>query len=127
MDDRETVLSTNEAFYDAFGAGDMDAMGAIWSKDSPITCLHPGWDPLSGREAVLESWRGILESPARPRIECTSHEVHVYDDAAVVLCYESLGNGYLFATNVFVREGEGWKLTHHHAGGPVPPPQNETS
>lgn len=122
MDDRETVLSTNEAFYDAFAAGDMDAMGAIWSKDAPITCLHPGWDPLSGRDSVLESWRGILESGDRPRIECESPDVQLYGDAAVVLCYESLGDGYLLATNVFVRENGGWKLTHHHAGGPVPPP-----
>ena len=97
-------------------------MDAIWSRRAPVSCLHPGWNPISEREELLASWRGILDSPSRPRIECFEPQVRVYGDAAVVLCYEKLESGYLLATNIFVREEGGWKMTHHHAGGPVPPP-----
>ena len=123
LDNAETVISANEAFYDAFAAADMEAMEAIWAQDAPVTCLHPGWPKLDGREAVLKSWRGILENPGRPRIECIHPSVSLYGDTAVVLCYETIESGCLLATNVFVREGEAWRMTHHHAGGPVPKPE----
>ena len=38
----------------------MGAMEQVWARVAPVTCLHPGWTLLSGREAVLESWRTIL-------------------------------------------------------------------
>ncbi|TDI62449.1 MAG: DUF4440 domain-containing protein [Alphaproteobacteria bacterium] len=123
MDVTEDVLSANEAFYDAFVAGDMQAMSAVWAAQTPITCLHPGWAPVAGREAVLESWRGIVESPQRPIIECHQPSVGIHGEMAIVLCYESLGGGFLFATNIFVQEDGAWRMIHHHAGGPVAPPK----
>lgn len=122
MDDGETVLSANEVFYDAFAAGDMAAMNALWAKDAPVSCLHPGWGLLEDRGEIIESWRGIVESPNRPSIECLHPSVRLYGDGAMVLCYEKLATGYLLATNIFVKEGEAWRMSHHHAGGPVPPP-----
>jgi hypothetical protein len=38
-----------------------------------------------------------------------------------VLCHEHVEQTALAATNVFVREGGGWKMVHHQAG-PSPPP-----
>ena len=118
----EDALSANEAFYDAFGMGDVDAMFAIWAKEAPVTCLHPGWAPLHGRDAVLQSWRGIMESPERPVIQCEEATAKVHGDTAIVLCYENLRGGYLLATNIFVREDGLWRMVHHQAGGPVNPP-----
>jgi len=123
MADQETVLSANEAFYDAFAAADINAMMAIWAQEADITCLHPGWPRLEGREEVLNSWRGILENPNRPRIECVDATVSLYGDVAVVLCYEALENGFLLATNIFVLEDGAWRMVHHHAGGPVHGPE----
>ncbi|MFN3231742.1 MAG: nuclear transport factor 2 family protein [Alphaproteobacteria bacterium] len=123
LGDQETVLSANEAFYDAFAAADMNAMESIWAQEADISCLHPGWPRLTGRDEVLNSWRGILENPNRPRIECTDATVSIYGDVAVVLCYEQLDNGHLLATNIFVREEGAWRMAHHHAGGPVNPPE----
>lgn len=122
MHNYEDVLSANEAFYDAFGAGDMHAMENIWAKSGNVSCLHPGWHPLFNRDEILSSWQGILGNKDRPKIECLHPQVDIRGDTAVLLCYELLDSGYLLATNIFVREDEAWRMMHHHSGGPVPPP-----
>ena len=73
-----------------------------------------------GREAVVASWRTILEGGGAPdTIRCLRPVIQVLGDAAWVLCTEDLGAGSLVATNVFVREDGGWRLVHHQAG-PTP-------
>jgi len=120
------VLFANDAFYTAFATRDMAAMRRIWSAQSTVTCIHPGWAPLIGREAVMQSWEGILGAPQAPQIECLSPQASVAGNAAYVICYERLSSGILAATNVFVREPGGWRLVHHHAG-PTQAPQEETA
>lgn len=111
------ALAANEAFYRALGAADAEAMDAIWARRAPVTCLHPGWTLLSGREAVLGSWAGILANPNQPRIVGGGASVALLDDgAALVLCREVVSGAPLYATNVFVREDGGWRLVHHHSG-----------
>ena len=40
----------------------------------------------------------------------------LYGDTALVICEEELGGGTLIASNLFVRETEGWRIAHHQAG-----------
>jgi len=61
------VLEANAAFYAAFEQRDPEAMDALWAREAPVACLHPGWEPLFGREAVVGSWRRILLEAARRR------------------------------------------------------------
>ena len=128
MADTEAVLFANEAFYQAFADRDPEAMDALWSRAAPVCCIHPGWAPIFGRDEVMASWAAILGDAAAPDIGCSGARAHVLGGAAFVVCYESLGGGYLTATNVFVREGTVWQLVHHQAGPvPAPPPaQDET-
>ncbi|NQV81700.1 MAG: nuclear transport factor 2 family protein [Alphaproteobacteria bacterium] len=112
--DDAAVLAANEAFYRAFEAGDGDAMGALWSHRTTVACTHPGWTAIAGRASVLESWSGILEG-SRGRVACLEPVAHVLGDVAFVTCNEALGNNLLAATNVFVRETDGWHMVHHHA------------
>ena len=112
----EQVMAANEAFYAAFNQKDADAMEAIWSRREDITCIHPGWNLLKGRDEVLESWRGILENPNQARIVVGGASVMLLGDNALVLCRELVGGSPLAATNFFVREGGDWKLLHHHSG-----------
>jgi len=110
------VLEANSAFYRAFAERDLAAMDDLWARESPVACVHPGWDALRGREAVMESWSGILGGDA-PRIACIAASAHVLGPAAFVVCGERIPGGpVLVATNVFVRERRGWKLCHHQAG-----------
>jgi ketosteroid isomerase-like protein len=114
MNDKEAVLAANAAFYQAFEAGDPEAMAAVWSVGPLVACTHPGWTAIVGRDDVLESWARILEGSAG-RVSCFDPIPNVMGDAAFVTCGESVGSNLLAATNVFVREGGAWRLVHHHA------------
>jgi hypothetical protein len=113
---REAVLFANEAFYQAFAGRDIDAMDRLWARGGPVACIHPGWSPLVGRERVLASWRAILANPASPAIRCRRPRAFLHGDSAFVICYEEIEGAVLIATNLFVREGREWKMTHHQAG-----------
>ena len=116
MTDADAVLAANLEFYRAFTMRDRAAMEALWARNSPVSCLHPGWAALTDRDAVIASWDGILSNPQAPRIACYDERVMMYGDAALVLCEEELDGGTLAASNLFVREEGGWRIAHHHAG-----------
>ncbi len=124
MSDQEAVLAANEAFYRAFAARDLPAMAALWSQRAPVACIHPGWNPLTDREAVMASWAGILGGGSSPNIRCLGPVAFVTGDTAFVICYEVIEDGFLAATNIFVREAGGWTIVHHQAGQTLQgPPQ----
>ena len=117
MSDEEAVLAVNEAFYRAFANHDVAAMDALWSRETPVACIHPGWNALVGREAVMESWTAILTAPGSPQIRCEEPRAFVLGAGAYVICREVLAQQVLLvATNVFAREPAGWRMVHHHAG-----------
>jgi ketosteroid isomerase-like protein len=116
MSDADAVLFANEAFYRAFADRDFEQMESVWSRAAPVSCLHPGWGPLHGREAVMRSWAAILGSADSPAIRALAPQASVLGDVALVTCFEALGRAYAVATNIFVREGSLWKLVHHQAG-----------
>jgi ketosteroid isomerase-like protein len=116
MTEQDAVLAANLEFYRAFAARDLAAMDSLWARKAPVACLHPGWSALKDREAIIESWAGILSSPEAPRIACYDEQVFLYGNVALVLCEEELAGGTLAASNIFVREDGAWRLAHHHAG-----------
>lgn len=117
------VLAANAAFYAAFSAGDLRAMDALWASEHAVTCTHPGRAVIESREEVMHTWGLIFRSQQRLTAAPEGPSVCLSGGMAVVTCYERLRNprgealGILAATNVFVREGDAWKLVHHHASG----------
>jgi ketosteroid isomerase-like protein len=111
----DEVLAANREFYRAFAARDLPAMEKLWAARAAVACIHPGWDALSGRAAVLQSWRDILGNPAAPRIRCRNETAISHGEIGLVLCHEVLPDGMLVATNLFVREDDAWKMIHHQA------------
>lgn len=116
MTDSDAVLAANREFYRAFATRDLAAMDAIWARRAPVACIHPGWPVLADRDAVMQSWRGILANPDAPRIACRGEYVLHYGETALVLCEEILSGGTLVASNLFVREDGAWRIAHHQAG-----------
>jgi ketosteroid isomerase-like protein len=113
-EESRAALTANDEFYTAFGTGDAEAMDACWSKTEPVLCTHPGWQPIHGREEVIESWQRILEN-GPPSVRWSDGRVAIIRGVAFVSCIEWLIDGTLVATNVFVWEEGAWKLVHHHA------------
>ncbi len=128
MSVRDEVLAINERFYEAFRTRDADEMDAVLAEEAPVAVVHPGWRALSGRDEVMASWRAIFRNPRAPEVRCEHPLVFLMGDAAMVICTEALDNGQLVATNLYVREGQGWRMTHHHAGpgtGVQPDPDDQ--
>jgi hypothetical protein len=125
MSVRDAVLFANEAFYRAFADRDMRAMDQAWSARLDVFCLHPGWQPLFGRAAVMESWSAILGNPQSPKIAPCDAKVQLHGEVAVVVCYEEIDGQYLVATNVFVHEGQIWKMVLHQGGATAGAPSQE--
>jgi len=110
------VLDANSSFYRAFARRDLPTMERLWATESPVACIHPGWDVLRGRDAVMASWRSLLGGEPLP-ITCEAASAHVAGDFAWVVCRERIANGpAMAAVNVFVREGGAWRLCLHQAG-----------
>jgi ketosteroid isomerase-like protein len=116
MTDADAVLAANLEFYRAFTMRDIAAMDALWARNPPVACLHPGWTALTDRQTVMSSWASILSNPGAPRVACYDERVLLFGDTALVLCEEELDGGTLAASNFFVREDGVWRLAHHHAG-----------
>jgi hypothetical protein len=125
--DEQEVLFANEAFYSAFGDRDIAAMDALWARDNPVACVHPGWGALVGRASVIESWGGLLANPRSPTPACRAPRPFVCGDAAFVICFEEIEGNFLLATNIFVREKGAWRLVHHQSGPTADRPAPDAS
>ena len=117
--EEESVLGANDAFYQAFSNKDTDGMLDLWSANYDVAVIHPGWPPLLGHEAVINSWKRIMEGGMSPAISCHDARANILGDTAVVICTEMLSDTELVATNIFVREDSDWKMIHHQSG-PLP-------
>ena len=125
MSDDDAILAANAAYYRAFSTGDFAAMSSIWAEDG-ISCVHPGWMPLVGHAAVIESYRNILTSPNRVRIVHRDDTAIVSGDEGRVVCIEIVEDSALLAaTNCWRRVGGAWRMVHHQAS-PIAMPDEES-
>ena len=117
------VRAANLAFYEAFEALDLAAMERLWAQDASATCLHPGWPLCAGWDEVRASWATIFANTASMRFEIADERIDVGERMAWVVCVERIRStgpagdamvGAVIATNVFRRDGDDWKLVHHH-------------
>ncbi len=126
MNDEQSVLEVNAAFYVAFEALDAPAMAAIWSNTPGDVCIHPGWDILIGERQVQESWAMIFANTSYLRFEATDVRVMLADDMATVSCIENIFSvieghtvhSRVACTNVYRRSlepGGTWLMVVHHA------------
>ena len=121
MGTEQRILFANESFYQAFSAGNFEAMEGLWSTGQPLVCIHPGHQPLVIRDEIMTSWKAILELGATQGISCFEPRVSLYGSVALVVCYEILGENQLIATNGFVEEEGIWTMIHHQAGPSLGP------
>jgi ketosteroid isomerase-like protein len=123
MTDEDAVLAANAAFYKAFLTRDLAAMELLWADDG-VSCIHPGWTALIGRESVLASWRNILGNAEQSPIHFGAAEALVAGDEGRVVCVELIDATVFAATNLFHRINGVWRMVHHHAS-PIAQPESE--
>ncbi|MFN8108876.1 MAG: nuclear transport factor 2 family protein [Thermoleophilia bacterium] len=119
----EQVEAANRAFYDAFQNGDIGAMEACWRDGPGVSCVHPGGPIISGWPLVRASWEAILESEPEFVMDIEVVDVTVEDPVAWVTCLERMSRlghagragAQVVATNMFVLDATGWRLSVHHA------------
>jgi ketosteroid isomerase-like protein len=124
----EAVLAVNDSFYRALSMADFSAMQRVWLTSDEAVCVHPGWPPLHGWEAIRESWQRIFENQGPLHIWATDAATRLYGFTAEVACIENIDTAQVAgtgitqsrATNIFRRVEGAWKMLEHHAA-PMPP------
>jgi ketosteroid isomerase-like protein len=116
------IKRANERFYRAFESLDIGQMAAVWVHAERAKCVHPGWDLLTGWEAIRQSWEAIFTNTDYMRFVITDVAVHLYGRVAWVTCVENLSDTpdalqmvRILTTNVYEQRGEDWYIVHHHA------------
>lgn len=123
MNDNEAILAANAAYYLAFAACDVVKMSQIWADDD-ISCIHPGWPILVGREAVVASYRNILNHPNQDKVQHRNDTALISGEHGRVFCIEFVGGMALAITNWFQKIDGKWRMIHHQAS-PINPTQEE--
>ena len=63
----DVVLTANTAFYNAFEAGDLDLMAAVWLPEPDPVCIHPGNAAISGYAEMMRSEERRVGKECRSR------------------------------------------------------------
>jgi ketosteroid isomerase-like protein len=120
------------AFYQAFEAGDVDAMMAAWAEDEEIVCVHPGGARLVGYAAVRAGWEQLFANGTRLVFRLEQVVVIETVGLAMQSAVENVTtsadrsqSGTALCTNVFLRTPSGWRMVMHHASPAPAPAANE--
>lgn len=119
----EAVILVNDRFYQALSLADFNAMQRLWLDSADAICVHPGWTPLYGWEAIRESWRSIFAHQGPLHVWASDVSVRLFGQTAELRCLENIDSGQVagagiiqtHATNVFRRVHDDWKMLEHHA------------
>ena len=124
---RAELLGANNSFYESLEKFDITAMKALWYRGEGVRCIHPGWEAISGYEAVIESWDQVFKNTGWMRVTPTDVSTWRLGELGLVYCAENItakhdddvGVAVTMATNVFRQTEQGWRMILHHAS-PAP-------
>ena len=115
-------MEAENAFYDAFRAGDIEAMMRVWTVSFDVACVHPSGPRLEGGPDIRKSWELIFEDGLQREFKLRSRRVVGSEDCRIHLVEEnitvagtSLVSPPVLATNVYQQLQDGWYMVLHHA------------
>ena len=122
MSDADEVEEANARFYRAFETLDITEMDRVWVHGEHARCVHPGWAPLCGWDAIRHSWQTIFTNTQEMRFTLSDVSVSAGEQLAWVTCTENILSDVgsrvsvtaIVATNIFEHTLDGWRLVHHH-------------
>ncbi len=123
-----TPQDVEDAYYDALETGDAQAMASIWDASEDAVCLLP-MTPLVTGARIQRLWQAIFEQggtfdiQVRHLIWIEGEEVaiHLVEEHSGQDQHEGQALAPIYATNVFRRGPDGWRLLLHQ-NSPTPPP-----
>jgi ketosteroid isomerase-like protein len=125
MSNEDEVRQASDQFYSGLTRmieGDLSVLEGIWSHDGSVTAMHPVDGREVGWEAVRSSFVPFTELASNGSVELLDQLIRVFGDVAYEVGFES-GQFTLAGqpikvghrvTNIYRREGESWKMIHHH-------------
>ncbi|HVN84194.1 MAG TPA: nuclear transport factor 2 family protein [Candidatus Binatia bacterium] len=131
--DETEVAAAHRRFYAAFESLDINRMEGLWRRERYACCVHPGWPPLFGWGAIMQSWQRIFANTAEMRFTLTDLQIRTAGDLAWVSVTEHIETrhatgrsiGVVQATNIFERHDGEWLMVHHH-GSPIAHPDGDS-
>jgi ketosteroid isomerase-like protein len=121
-----TPQDAENAFYEALGRADLEAMMEVWSEDDEVMCVHPGGPRLYGFDQVRASWAQIFSGGGSLKVHIAQPVYMQSGMVAIHNVHEVITSGGstrpaqpVVATNVYIRTGNGWRMIVHHAS-PAP-------
>lgn len=115
MKTKHDVLRVNHEFYSAFRSGDYARMDELWARKHGVSVIHPNWDNIEGRDAVMASWFEVMVVSEPPMVTVRDESVIVTGRRAMVFCTECFDVTRIVASNLYVLEEDDWRMTHHQA------------
>ena len=117
-------------FYEALQAGDLARLMLLWADDDEIVCVHPGGGRVVGAQAIAASFEAIFGHGPVPAVPEQVHRLHTPGTAVhhlveriTVVTAEGQQQGWVLATNVYVKTAQGWRMVAHHASAAPEPPK----
>ncbi len=126
---------TEAQFYEALQTGDLERLMAVWADDADVACVHPGGPRLVGHGAIRAAFEALFGHgavDARPaqvrRLLTETTAIHHVLERERVGGEDGPRDGFVLATNVYLKTPQGWRLAAHHAtaaSDEAPPPSGE--
>ena len=116
------------AFYEALHAGDLEKLMACWADEEEIVCIHPGGGArVVGLQAIRDMFATMMErgglnvrASEVVRMQSLGSAVHSVVEHVVVNLPDGPGEALVYATNVYVKQPQGWRIVTHHASAAAP-------
>ncbi|MGD2116753.1 MAG: nuclear transport factor 2 family protein [Chromatiales bacterium] len=128
MSQFDDAQAAEDAYYDAFDEHDIDAMMAVWADTDETVCLLPMLPAIKGRAAIRQAFEPLLGGDSQFEIQVKHLHWIEHGDLAIHLVEESINapgmhNQSVYATNIYQKDGSGWRMTmHQNSPVPMPPP-----
>jgi ketosteroid isomerase-like protein len=127
-----TMADAHAAFYSALNGvctGSADGMETVWSHGTDVSDFGPDGRSHLGWNAVIEQFRKEAAMKMGGTVTCVDVRMVEGDGFGFTTCTE-VGTGMVIngkptalrfrSTNVFRKEGAGWRLVHHHTDQAAP-------
>jgi ketosteroid isomerase-like protein len=130
----DSSIEAENAFYDAFSAGDLEAMMRVWAVSFDVVCVYPSGPRLEGVVEIRNSWELIFKERIEREFDLRCRRIVGSDEYRIHLLEEnisvlgtSLVSPPVLATNVYQHMQDGWYMVLHHASvSPIAlPPEDE--